>query len=172
MTERDYSRFVAKIAADVSGCWIWTASRVPNGYGKFGLDGRTRAAHRLAYEYWIGQIPEGSELDHLCRTPACVNPTHLEPVSHQVNILRGITEKSPETRRKIGASKIGKPRPWTPEWRERLLAHCVKATHCKRGHRFDSANTYQRSDGGRMCLTCTRAAALRSYYRRNGEAVA
>ena len=62
---------------------------MPNGYGQFGVDGKTVLAHRWYYESMVGPIPEGLDLDHLCRVRRCVNPAHLEPVSRRVNLLRG-----------------------------------------------------------------------------------
>lgn len=82
-------RFVAMIEYDViSGCWIWKGNKA-NGYGKFKLNSKDLRAHRLAYLYWKGEIPNGPVLDHLCRNSACVNPDHLEPVTQKQNINRG-----------------------------------------------------------------------------------
>ena len=70
----------------MSKCWLWAGNIDPsNGYGRFS---QTKA-HRLVYEALVGEIPEGLDLDHLCRIRACVNPEHLEPVTRKVNILRG-----------------------------------------------------------------------------------
>jgi len=72
------------------GCWFWTAATNRNGYGVIGVaGGRTGLAHRVAYELLVGPIPSGLEADHLCRTPACCNPQHVELVPHRVNVLRG-----------------------------------------------------------------------------------
>lgn len=70
-------------------CWLWT-STLRRGYGRFWIaPGRFVPAHRFAYELLVGPIPEGLELDHLCRNPACVNPAHLDPVTHRENVRRG-----------------------------------------------------------------------------------
>jgi len=86
-------RFWPKVERwDPDWCWQWTASRHPLGYGRMGLggkDGGMAYAHRVSYELHFGPIPNGLELDHLCRNPGCVNPKHLEPVSHRENLLRG-----------------------------------------------------------------------------------
>ena len=71
-------------------CWEWTDSADKLGYGRFFLSfRRTILSHRWAYEFCRGLIPDGLELDHLCRNPRCVNPWHLEAVTHQVNMIRG-----------------------------------------------------------------------------------
>lgn len=75
------------------GCWLWTGARNDKGYGQLFKSkrsgrGEKYCAHRLAYELLVGPIPDEMELDHLCRTPACVNPKHLEPVTHSVNLSR------------------------------------------------------------------------------------
>jgi HNH endonuclease len=76
--------------SDLGPCWLWTAA-TNYGYGVFRIDRRSIYAHRYAYELLVGPIPDGLQLDHLCRVPPCVNPTHLEPVTHRENILRGTT---------------------------------------------------------------------------------
>jgi len=80
-------RFWEKV--DASGdCWEWRALRNPEGYGIIRYRGRNLRAHRVAYELRRGAIPEGMELDHLCRNRGCVWPGHLEPVTHHDNGLR------------------------------------------------------------------------------------
>ena len=71
-----------------SGCWIWTAALYAHGYGAFYYQNRVRLAHRVAYYLFKGEIPEGYELDHLCRVRCCVNPDHLEVVTRRENLLR------------------------------------------------------------------------------------
>jgi hypothetical protein len=71
-----------------TGCWEWTASKTGDGYGKLGVNGKTRDAHAVAYELIEGPVPDGLELDHTCRVRRCINPAHLEPVTHRENMLR------------------------------------------------------------------------------------
>lgn len=83
-----YRRFVSKL--DRQECWIWLGGRNRQGYGFFYPHGpATRIlAHRYSYEFFLGPIPEGLTIDHLCRVRACVRPSHLEAVTSEVNIRR------------------------------------------------------------------------------------
>lgn len=69
-------------------CWNWIGTKCANGYGRFSLKQLGVQAHRYAYTEFVGPIPDGLEIDHTCRNRACVNPAHLEPVTHKVNVLR------------------------------------------------------------------------------------
>jgi len=124
-------RFYEKVMFEPnSGCWLWTAGCGTAGYGTFWVGqplNRTVSAYRWAYEHLVGPIPEGLTLDHLCRIRHCVNPWHLEPVTHRENVLRGV---APSAR------------------------NAVK-TDCPRGHPYDEENTYWRPNGmGRDCRIC------------------
>jgi hypothetical protein len=110
-----------------TGCWLWTGHVMRHGYGLAWFMGKKKLAHRLSFEAFGGESPEGAQLDHLCRVRCCVNPAHLEPVSCRTNLLRG----------------------------ETLAAANAARTHCKRGHPFDDANTY-RCRGSRCCRICRR----------------
>ena len=72
-----------------SGCWIWLGHQSPSGYGMLSVNGRPQYVHRLIYERQYGPIPNGLELDHRCRMRCCVNPNHLEAVTHRINMGRG-----------------------------------------------------------------------------------
>lgn len=109
-------------------CWEWIGCG--NGsYGQFHKDGRHMVAHRASYELFVGEIPAGMTLDHLCRNRRCVNPAHLEPVTQRANTLRG-----------IGPS-----------------AKNASKTHCPRGHEYSGDNTYIHAQGYRVCRACTLA---------------
>lgn len=86
-------RLLAKIELDPSGCWLWTAALTTGGYGQIRINEHNHSVHRVVYESLVGPIPEGLELDHLCRVRRCVNPLHLEPVTHQENAIRGLLWK-------------------------------------------------------------------------------
>lgn len=75
---------------DATGlCWEWTACRNREGYGRVTVEGVSQYAHRLLWLMFVGEIPEGLDLDHLCRNRGCVNPDHLQPVTRSVNVARG-----------------------------------------------------------------------------------
>lgn len=119
-------RFWEKV--DRSGdCWLWTGSLTRDGYGNLTLRGKVRRAHRVSYEDAKGAIPEGLELDHVCRERRCVRPDHLEPVTHAENM-----------RRSEMASRFG------------------AKTHCPSGHAYDEANTFRCKRGFRQCRACRR----------------
>lgn len=123
-------RFFEKVK-QLDDCWVWTASCDGKGYGKFyanPTDGLV-SAHRFSYELHLGQIPAGLELDHLCRNSSCVNPYHLDPVSHKENVRRGVPYMVPRNR---------------------------KTTHCPKKHAYDEANTrvYTNPTTGRTSRNC------------------
>lgn len=116
-------RFFSKVRQQ-GDCWSFTSVGA-EGYGQFHVNRLPKLAHRWAYEYLVGPIPEGLHLDHLCRNRACVNPAHLDPVPRAVNIRRGIS----------------------------FAAENAAKTHCLRGHPFDAENTYGHG-GKRLCRAC------------------
>lgn len=120
-------RFWVKVQpAAADECWIWQAART-HGYGRFWDGSRLQPAHRIAFEMLRGDIPPGLVLDHLCRTPPCVNPYHLDVVTRGENVRRG----------EAGANMRAK-------------------THCPSGHPYDETNTRLSPSGARYCRTCRR----------------
>lgn len=90
--------FSDRVVERPDGCWEWSGARNNLGYGQLTIGVRTREyAHRYSYRLHKGPIPEGLELDHLCRHPWCVNPEHLEAVTHAENIRRGHFKRSGKT---------------------------------------------------------------------------
>ena len=130
-------RFWSKVRKTPNGCWLWTACLNEHGYGVFELHRRTFKAHRISYVLLKGQIPEGLELDHVCRNPKCVNPGHLEPVTHRENILRGDT----------------------------VWGIAARRPTCVHGHLLSGHNLYIRPNGSRNCLQC-KSNSLRRYRQR------
>jgi hypothetical protein len=148
MRPRDKGRFWSNVKVEgpnTSNCWLWTGYRNTGSYGVFWLDGKTRSAHRVAYEEMIGPIPDGLVLDHRCRNPGCVNPFHLEPVTPKVNVRRG-----------LGPGLMS----------ERLKARYRATTHCKYGHEFTPENTYVSPGGRRECRPCNRRRSRERYARK------
>ena len=130
-------RFHDKYAVSVpTGCWEWHGANTGTGYGQVRHDGRNQLAHRVAFEHYIGAIPDALELDHLCRNRACCNPAHLEPVTHIENTRRG--------RHARGGHH-----------------HNGAKTHCPAGHPYDEANTYWTPSAGRQCRACRRERGAR-----------
>jgi hypothetical protein len=156
-----------------TGCWESDYKPRPDGYIRVGLARKAYYLHRVIYEFFLGQVPDGLELDHLCRNRKCCNPWHAEPVTHQVNTKRAIHEKSSRThcpagheytgentyRRSNGsrACKACKVQS-TREWRAVNVPLKPKSawTHCKRGHEFTLENTYITARGTRQCKACKR----------------
>lgn len=80
---------MGKVSVESPGCWLWTAGDDGQGYGAYSAGGKNVRAHRYVYQLLVGAIPEGMDLDHLCRRRRCCNPDHLEPVPPMVNRARG-----------------------------------------------------------------------------------
>lgn len=88
--------------SDRSGdCWVWTACISDNGYGRLTFAGKSLYSHRVSYEVFVGDIPAGLELDHLCRNRACCNPFHLEAVTPSENVRRGMSAGALALRREL-----------------------------------------------------------------------
>lgn len=126
MQSSDTRRFWSNVQKTDS-CWLWMAAKT-RGYGHPRIDKKHKLAHRFAYELIRGPIPQGMTLDHLCKTHACVNPAHLEPVPLKTNLLRG----------------LGPP------------AINARKTVCKSGHPLIGDNLIKGRLPIRRCLICTR----------------
>ena len=139
-------RFWSKVGFLDNGCWEWKGEINDSGYGIFQSKGR---AHRFAYEALTGMaIPEGLQIDHLCRNRKCVNPSHLDVVTGGENLRRS-------------------PLLWSI-WLK-LHAKYRNKTHCPQGHPYDEKNTYVYASGGRQCRMCHRDAARERRLKKRGE---
>lgn len=122
-------RIMARVTIDEGGCWVSSYSKLPSGYAKMAAFGKLEYVHRVAYEAWKGAIPDGLQIDHLCRNTSCCNPEHLEAVTPRVNVLRA----------------------------PKSFAHvCAKKTHCPKGHPYSGHNLVIHKSGGRRCRECNR----------------
>jgi hypothetical protein len=124
-------RVLSRLIIDPSGCLLWTGAKM-QGYGHVNVRGQQLKVHRLMYEWFVGPIPDGMDLDHLCRVTHCGAPAHLEPVTRRINTLRGVSPPA------VNAQK----------------------THCPQGHEYDLLNTYWNAQS-RHCRTCHRHAERR-----------
>lgn len=123
-------RVAARFGISEDGCWEWTGGTNAGGYGVLNIAKRPRLVYRVLYELVVGPVPDALELDHLCRNRRCVNPDHLEPVTHRENVLRGDAPSARAHRENI----------------------------CKRGHEFTPDNTYWFGPDKRhrQCQACNR----------------
>ena len=133
------NRFWRKVKKGL-GCWEWTACKDSCGYGQFSLNGSNNGAHRVSWEWANGKIPEGLQIDHLCRNPGCVNPKHLEPVTCKENTRRGTNHNRDKTYCNHGHE------------------FTKKNTYIRK-----------RSQGGRTCRICNRDGKLRFNLRRQED---
>lgn len=130
-------RFGVKLWHDPeTDCIEWMGGRGSKDYGRFYLGNKQRLAHRVAYEWANGPVPDGHEMDHLCRNRFCVNPEHLEAVTHRENVLRGVSP----------------------------VAMKARQTHCVGGHPLSGDNVrHMNFPGGkreRRCMACVRIRSL------------
>lgn len=128
MDDKALRRFLVKVDKQDNGCWIWTAGLTSDGYGQFSLDGRPQRAHRVSYEHYVGEIPDGMLIRHKCDVPTCVAPEHIEVGTYKQN---------------------------TADMYERNRQHnhhFRKKEFCKRGHPL--AEGRHTPEGRRVCRPC------------------
>jgi hypothetical protein len=124
-----------------AGCWVWLGYVDKAGYARINIrhKGKRKAAlaHKVAYEYFVCEVPAGLELDHKCRVRCCVNPEHLEPVTRLENVRRGLVPFVSKNR-------------------------FAGVTQCQRGHPFSGENLGRSKNGRRYCKFCRQVAQKRS----------
>jgi len=133
-------RLFSQLIIDPSGCLLWTGG-TRRGYGRIKINGRSYQVHRIVYEMFAGPVPEGLDLDHLCRVRHCAAPSHLEAVTPRVNNMRSTSPSA------INITK----------------------THCAKGHEFDLINTSFTPSGRRACRICMRGFSAKHRARKRAE---
>lgn len=193
-----FDRLMAEVSKPdgETGCWFSGLRPDSKGYAQVSdsSSGQVRMlrGHLVTYEEIVGPIPDGLELDHLCRVRACINPSHMEPVTHRENTMRGesaATVAAARTHCPSGHEYTGvrdrNGKRYCPTCRK---AHQAKAdakrrpakgvgkgwkalrTHCPHGHEFTIENTRINMDGSRACRACHAEAAQRRRAERQGRA--
>ena len=135
-------RFWPRVEKDpATGCWNWTGSLTAGGYANMAYPKNNRwgnlYVHRWSYEHFVGPIPGGMQIDHLCRNRRCVNPDHLEAVTRRENNFR------------------------SNSWAGRN----VRKTHCPQGHPYSEGNLLGMRKG-RKCRICHADRERRAYQSR------
>ena len=167
---------------ELGRCWVWTGLLSRYGYGQIAVNQRSIHAHTWGYGRFIGPVPDGRELDHLCRNRACVRFDHLEPVTHRENVLRGVAPSAvharqtccsaghPFTHDNTYRTRVGHRRcktchkVWTRAAADRRgvqrdehgRAVRARKTHCKQGHPMEEGTVYHAANGVRLCIACTK----------------
>lgn len=193
LTVGDWSRLSLKVRQSRGGCWVWSGNRLPTGYGVFSLKRRTVYPHRIMYMIFVGDIPAGLHIDHLCRNRACCNPAHLEPVTCAENLRRSpiqiTTIQAQKTECHRGHPLSGDNLSVSPRG-HRTCRACEKidnanryakgkaalqassrapvspsraGTYCRNGHERTAENTYTNPAGQHKCRQCKAEYAARRY---------
>lgn len=192
--------FLSNVEPQLDGCWYWTGSVDKGGYGKFSGGGFQLLAHRASYLHFVGKIPRGLNLDHLCHSldlacpggdgdlhRRCVNWEHLDPVTQQVNVDRSRSRAKdccgkghlytpentyidPRGRRACRICQTARHQAWS-----RLHHPGVRhgtETHCPQGHSYSGDNLIITSAGSRACRECKRDSDRESIRRKRAQAKA
>jgi hypothetical protein len=123
-----------------SGCWLWEGAVSKLGYGRIAFEGKAKFAHRVAFTTLVGEVPDGMELDHLCKVRSCVNPYHLEPVTRLENMKRS------------GA-----------------FVYRQQRSHCPKGHELTEDNKYFAACSNKyLCRACLKARKQRHLLKKAG----
>ena len=158
-----------------TGCWEWFGFKGRLGYGRVRIGNYPRQAHRAVYERFIGLIPSGMELDHLCRNPGCVNPSHMEPVTSAENNRRSNSPTAVNARKTHcpqGHSYDGPDTYHYGRWRQCRICKRIRErlgtghnngrkTHCPKGHPYSAVRVAKDGQRHRRCQTCEHARAER-----------
>lgn len=180
---RKATNVLERFEVDDNDCWIWTGKLSTAGYARApgGRRGYHIQASRLMYEALVGPIPEDLELDHLCRVRSCVNPDHLEPVTHAENVRRGDGGRvwREKTHCPSGHPYDEQNTKWYQGRRYCRACHLINdikrrgrkgpAAECKNGHPYTEENTRIDPQGWRRCKTCERRNSLAEHYRRKAR---
>lgn len=133
MNKYNINNFWSKVEK-TDTCWNWNGCTNGVFYGLISVNNKNILVHRFSYELHKGKIPDGLQIDHLCRNKLCVNPEHLEAVTQYENLKRGNT--------------------WL---------HHKSKTHCKNGHEYNEENTYKPIPNHRICIICRRERERKNY---------
>lgn len=129
-----------------NSCWLWSGGLHEGGYGVFNSGTRLMGSHRWIYQQVFGKIPNGYEIDHLCKTPGCVRPSHLEAVTPSENCKR------------------------SSSWHH-FVRSASKIRECPKGHPYNDVNTYLDKQNCRHCKTCDRERS-KQYQAKKRQAIA
>ena len=139
LTVKERLLFYSYVDRD-TGCWEWTSTKNQKGYPRMKIDKVMCGAHRVSYEMFTGPLIDELEMDHICENRGCINPAHIQQISHGDNIRNGA------------------------RWRHK------KDNHCIHGHKYTEENTQIRADGRKRCATCRRSQAReRTGIKRNAQ---
>lgn len=184
-----------------TGCWEWTASQLADGYGQWHPGPAWRksdsiSAHKIAYENLVGPVPEGLQLDHyVCHVRHCVNPSHLEPVPSQVNVLRSTVANANRAVCRSGKHDLTLPGAIRKTANEEQCQGCYEdryrrsnqrrralrtaagevliapkdRTHCPKGHAYEGSNIVVKANGARGCRECIYARNRAAYQKRKQQ---